>query len=301
MFENKDAIEVTKSKTQQPLTHNQNESKKDGFIRVFQGKICRMNAGTTNFNGLYTDDFSSCNIIVLHNKDNQKISMIHADSSTTLNDILNEVAWVGNECEIQVYSKEKGREILKEIFLEFKKLFPKKSVSNVEDENACSVSATFEEGDWKIQPSSFKKLMVIRHPMEAQFETIHKLHVGFFYVLQPFFNFDATIILQWNNSVNKVIFDGEYWIFNNSALHLCEEVKDKLECYEKDSKKVIITKMTPPLLKFSEDAVKQKRGVSKQERKKALESDKLYIERNCGRIITVSLREYTTTKSHYHY
>ena len=84
------------------------------FIRVPQGRICRLVRGS-GFSGLYTDDFSSCNIIVFQGKNQEgtgsvALSMIHADPSTDPITLVNEKHWIDEEqhssCSILIFYKD---------------------------------------------------------------------------------------------------------------------------------------------------------------------------------------------------
>jgi hypothetical protein len=117
--------------------------------------------------------------------------------------------------------------------------------------------------------------------MEAQLETIHKIHVGFFYIFQPFFQFNTDMISQWKTRINNLVFDGEYWICDDAAFHLCGSVKDKIAPYKKCPKVDMINQMSVPLLEYSRKTVSANARLSEQKKKKALKSDKGIIQRNC--------------------
>jgi hypothetical protein len=69
------------------------------FIYILEGKIGRLEAGITPVEvvGLCTDNFSSCNIIVLISADRRRCVLIHGDMSVTEAVVLNEIRWVGGD------------------------------------------------------------------------------------------------------------------------------------------------------------------------------------------------------------
>jgi hypothetical protein len=77
-----------------------------GFINVPQARSCRIIKGVTPawIEGLYTDNISECNILVLLKA--QKISMTHVDRWTHPSVIQNELDWIGDAPKIVLLSKE---------------------------------------------------------------------------------------------------------------------------------------------------------------------------------------------------
>lgn len=190
---------------------SQNKSKVRGLIRVPQGKICRIEIGNQDYDGLCTDDFSSCNIIVVHNK--QKMSVIHADSSIDLAAIESEKKWVGEGVNVKIFFKKNGIAVYKQIF----GIAPKiKSIS----ETTKAISAKFVDGIGFVEALADKPEKMIRHPQESRLETTHKINVAFFYLLHPAYRFDEKIKIQWKEQVSKLVFDGEFWTMPNA--HACD-------------------------------------------------------------------------------
>lgn len=81
------------------------------FINVPQGKTCRYDSKNTpaEIQGLYTDNFSICNIVILSKNegDHLKISMTHADYLTETNQIQAELDWIGSNAQGTIITKGK--------------------------------------------------------------------------------------------------------------------------------------------------------------------------------------------------
>ncbi|HXH54282.1 MAG TPA: hypothetical protein VNK03_00845 [Gammaproteobacteria bacterium] len=190
---------------------NPNKSKTRGLIRVPQGKICRMASCNQDYDGLYTDDFLSCNIIVVHNK--KRMSMIHADSSIDLAVIESEKKWVGEGANIKVFFKENGIALYKQIFGAMPKVKP---IS----EKTKAISARFFDGAGLIEALADKPEKTIRHPQENRLETVHNINAAFFYLLHPAYGFNEKIKTQWKEKISKVMFDDGFWLMPNT--HACD-------------------------------------------------------------------------------
>ncbi len=80
------------------------------YLSITDGRIARYDSSLSPkiIEGFYTDNFSSCNIVILYQRqeDNIRISMIHADISIIQSDIENEINWVGMECKRIVVRRE---------------------------------------------------------------------------------------------------------------------------------------------------------------------------------------------------
>lgn len=70
------------------------------YFYISEGKIGRIDTTTptNNLQGLCTDNFTSCNIIVLIAKNETRFSLIHADQSLHKGTIQQEIDWVGTDC-----------------------------------------------------------------------------------------------------------------------------------------------------------------------------------------------------------
>jgi len=86
-----------------------NSSEKGYVIHVPQGRTARLiKAGLPGgMIGLYTDSFSSCNIVIFIGLD--KISLTHVDNRNIQTNLLNEEEkWVGKNCEMLIVAREEG-------------------------------------------------------------------------------------------------------------------------------------------------------------------------------------------------
>ena len=79
------------------------------YSLVKQGCISRWKYGSEKKGeqcGFYTGGFYNCIIVILRDKHNKKLVMMHADPQVTLGDVKNEIQWVGENCEKYIYYKE---------------------------------------------------------------------------------------------------------------------------------------------------------------------------------------------------
>jgi len=193
--------------TTSAVSLNPNKSKARGLIRVPLGKICRMETSNQDYDGLYIDDFLSCNIIIVHNK--KRISMINADSSIDLAVIESEKKWVGEGVNIKVFFRENGIVLYKQIFGIMPKIKP---IS----ESTKAISAKFVDGVCVVEALADKPEKTIRHPQENRLETVHNINVSFFHLLHPAYLFNKKTKNQWKEQISKVVFDAEFWVMPNT-------------------------------------------------------------------------------------
>lgn len=89
------------------------------YIFAKQGKILRWqyDARGRDF-GLYTEAFYNCLIIAFRSKDSKKISLIHADSTVSPEDVKAEIEWCGDDCVKIIYLKDikEARETYTDLF-----------------------------------------------------------------------------------------------------------------------------------------------------------------------------------------
>lgn len=67
---------------------------KEKYINIFQGKTGRIVFGETKFKGLYTDEITTCNILIIEGKkddDNNCISLTHIDGMLSVDELLEEI------------------------------------------------------------------------------------------------------------------------------------------------------------------------------------------------------------------
>jgi len=72
------------------------------YIYILEGKIGRLEHGKTptNIYGLCTDEFTSCNILVLISANRARYVLIHVDIKMDLQPIREQIAWVGNNANL---------------------------------------------------------------------------------------------------------------------------------------------------------------------------------------------------------
>ncbi|HEV2523815.1 MAG TPA: hypothetical protein VGU44_01615, partial [Gammaproteobacteria bacterium] len=180
---------------------------------------------------MYTDDFVSCNIIVVHNK--KRMSMINADSSIDLAVIESEKKWVGDGANIKVFFRENGIVLYKQIFGATPKIKPIV-------ERTKAISAKFVDGVGLVEVLADKPEKTIRHPQENRLETVHNINVAFFYLLNPAYRFNEKIKMQWKEQISKVVFDAGFWVMpNTQACDLHAAVSEKVAGFKGKSSEEI--------------------------------------------------------------
>lgn len=172
------------------------------FLSITDGRIARYDIknSTIQLDGLYTDNFSSCNIIVLFKATNNvaRLSMIHADQTTTTEDVKTEIAWVGHDCQKFVvrrfnneYSKNRKIEVLGDMINDFAEIACPKEKSGV----SVNCAGKIELCDY----INFPELIV--HPEERKFTSFYKLNLEFNVCHKP--------SIALNNT--KLIFHNDDW------------------------------------------------------------------------------------------
>ncbi len=189
-------------------------------ICVPQGRSARFSSSTCGYNisGLYTDGFSSCNIVVCINKN--RITLSHFDAQTNFNRIRSEISWVNegsdSPCTLLIISRcEKGTLLKKHLLERFESFASvdlrftiiEKEIDNLH--NGIYVSLEEQEvfeihPRVKTFPIGDEPENLIHHPQEQEFLAVQKIEqiigIKFKYMTK-----------QFRDKVLS-IFDGETWI-----------------------------------------------------------------------------------------
>ncbi len=181
------------------------ETEKKDLIHVPQGRVGRLMQSVDDipFEGLATYSFISCSAIVFINKLQGKISLVHADQEYPAEELVTEMKWAGEECEIVILHHSFGKRMM-EIF---QKQFPKNKVKThcLADE-LFGMSVCFNESSNNtlhpfITLYTKKQLPtnICRHPHEFEFSTIHNIQR-----LLSVRSLSA-------HKISRVIFSGRFW------------------------------------------------------------------------------------------
>lgn len=172
------------------------------FISITDGRIARFDGKISpNIGGIYTDNFSSCNIIILYsNSEDIKLSMIHADKSINPADIEKEIKWAGADCKKYVYRRLNDGSSLerkKASLGDFIEQFNEKDVP----EKCYGISINVQ-GEITLHDDIREFPCLITHPSEMLFSAKYKLNL---------------LLLGCETDVKslsyqKLIFDGRTWL-----------------------------------------------------------------------------------------
>lgn len=154
------------------------------FIHTPQGRSTRLMQASLSYDigGLYTNGFTSCNIIAVIGK--EKIALVHADQKTSADMIANEVKWVGDPSDVVLIFREKWRKIVtSRLFSELTKLLPGKIITlKSMDDDHDGVLLSFSESpdnplhrNIKKYPMHHSMDNLIRHPDEQRFTAVQKI------------------------------------------------------------------------------------------------------------------------------
>lgn len=192
------------------------------YIYVPEARTCRYNSKTTakDITGLYTDEFSHCNIVIVYKRDETgiRISMTHLNEYISEDQIRDEIKWVGEDCERKIISRvsEDSKNVRKKILPEIGETFTIESVS--EDSN--EVYAVAIDTNFKIKTftrNSLELPLLMVHPKGWQMQGHYKINL----VLSVYGYSNESL------DIAPLLFDGENWNqnFNKHDLHLISKAE----------------------------------------------------------------------------
>ncbi|MDB6096027.1 MAG: hypothetical protein JWM09_305 [Francisellaceae bacterium] len=191
------------------------------LIHTPQGKTTRLNKSTQlkEILGLYTDEFSICQFVVLIGQD--RISLTHADIRTPAQVIEEEIKWVGEDCEkVLIYNKEYAQKVRAVISNQIDESLNEKFILKIWSDKGFNwqgnwirkavnntiigISVQFQQIEnstlhKNIEPFLRKPINLLRHPKEKLFLTALKI--------------EQAICFASSTMPNKqnLIFDGSKW------------------------------------------------------------------------------------------
>ena len=178
------------------------------YCYIPEGKIGRLELDITSHDvGLYTDNFTSCNIIFLIG--NNRISMMHADKSISNQHLDNELNWIGINPEVYVLNRQEGagndgnkikyKEHQLVSFLTKKELIPKMHVVSEEIEG---LSISFRGGGEFIISTYNKENIpnLLHHNDEQKIICFHRFNLIFTTEITP------------GICLPPIIYDGNTWV-----------------------------------------------------------------------------------------
>jgi len=184
---------------------------KERFIHIPQGKCGRFSRSTKDYldiDGLHTDEFSTCNILLFIGQD--KFSLAHVDARVHL-DVEQEIQWVGHPNKIIIISR--PEEVSQIIQKQIVNTLNKANLFNIEKINIAEENETVIVRLPKCQENVINPQIeclpiakapedLLHHPLEEKFQIIQKI--------EQVIGIQA---LQETQKINKtrVIFDGATW------------------------------------------------------------------------------------------
>jgi len=180
------------------------------LIHVPQGRIGRLLQSVDDlpFDGLVTYGFNSCSAIVFINKSQGKISLIHADQMFHPDELVTELQWAGDECDVIILHHAEGTNLM----TLFQQKFPVKrlQVHCLADE-IFGMSVGFNASSNNtlhplIALHTRKQLPknICTHPHEFELINAHKIQRLFFV---------RSLSVP---KISRIIFSGRFWTTINS-------------------------------------------------------------------------------------
>lgn len=200
------------------------------YLSITDGRTARYDSSNNmeikQIDGVYTDSFSSCNIVIFYwcANNNIKISMTHVDSSITSTHIKEELNWIGNVNNVtgyvirrfdNVYSEEIKKRVLDNSPIAFKEHHCP------EGESGVSINLQGKITFYSLTEA--ESLNLIAHPNVLLFSNVYKLNLLFNKYIKP------TITLEHT----RLIFDGIRWSspLSKHDENLIESAKDLIEYF----------------------------------------------------------------------
>lgn len=218
-------------------------------IYVPQGYSARLMGATEVYDikGLYTDGFSTCNIVACIGKD--KLVLMHVDAQTILDKVEKEIAWVGEPSEVIVILRNEdvcsGERVKAQLLEHLNQAMPSLSiVERIMDREHDGVYLSFKQhkqSDLHVNLQKFplrkRPDNLIHHPQEQQFLAVQKIEqiIG------------QREKYQTRKAKNKqfYIFDGRAWetLGNNELKIDCSHqlTREEMQCFAKDDPYIVIS------------------------------------------------------------
>ncbi len=186
-------------------------------IHVPQGRCARLTRTPTNLiEALYTDGFSTCNIVALIGQD--KLALFHIDIHTDMSEIKRQYDWIDGPCEIVViYNREYQQVVttglLKYLYQTFQGL--QVQLRPLDESGPSGILLSFNTNNTDPNnpsqlhpnivglPARQKPEHLRRHPNEREFLTVQKMEQFFGKMARAF---EQTVLAK-----TMLIFDGKFW------------------------------------------------------------------------------------------
>jgi hypothetical protein len=205
------------------ITKNQfnNRFSMSKIIYVPQGCSARFMKATESYgiSGMFTDGFSSCNIVACFGPNKDKLVLMHVDIQTMCSDsqleqLDEQVKWLGDGAEVIIFYRKKCQEVDGEAvkhdlinFLNSKDICPK--VIPVAMEDGGIYISFVEQQVSNVHPNikifniNNRPDGLIHHPQEQRCEAIQKI--------TQIIDYEARILTKKTNSKVFSLFDGRAW------------------------------------------------------------------------------------------
>lgn len=173
------------------------------YISITQARTARFHSAETDslITGLYTDNFSECNIFIFKKTylDHIRISMTHADRLMSSEFVEQEIEWVGEDCEKLILRKN-NCDLATMITKSILKRLPKALVSQFEIQELDSICFGIGIDCENLQQFSKDEIPDLAcHPQE--------------WIFHHHYTLNSLIDTQYisKNPFNSLIFDGKNW------------------------------------------------------------------------------------------
>lgn len=179
------------------------------IVHVPQGRSARFMRATIPYGieGLHTDGFSTCNIIICMGND--KITLTHADLRTNPEIIKEQIMWVGEPNETIIIARENI--LLNQLLPHLQKILPGRNfITKQMDKKHDGIVVTFNsnpENDIHRQinkiPIGERPKNLLHHPSEEKFLAVQKI--------EQVIGLRAAFTTQKFRNYQQLIFDGRAW------------------------------------------------------------------------------------------
>ncbi|KIE04096.1 hypothetical protein NF27_JN00020 [Candidatus Jidaibacter acanthamoeba] len=186
-------------------------------VYVPQGNCARFIHDITSkydIDGLYTDDFSTCSILVCISKDFSRMILAHLDTHVTFDQLKEDIDYVGEFESIVIISRDQGKYVKDNWvrFIEEKlryKVYQLEITNDIQGIYISPTSNNFKILDVKvpnIKTCTRNNLELIHHPQEQQILAVR--HIGDIVGKRAMMKLGGTPIDQ---KKQYLIFDGQAW------------------------------------------------------------------------------------------
>ncbi len=155
------------------------------FAYIPQGRGGFLSKATIalGFDALYTDGFSTCNIVIFIGGDAEKtVFLFHLDLNSSMNEMKQYFDSLKEPKQIFILTHPQGKRVREEILIFFKQKITAKPVTIDIDNTIHAISASIQHNEHnslhpfiKLWSDKEKPEVILHHPQEQRFLTVHKM------------------------------------------------------------------------------------------------------------------------------